>query len=80
MINLTKIILFIILIKLSAFAESSKYNERQFISVGMLDENYSFVCIDGEKWLEHKLGDKIELSKIYIYSEEQNKDVPVKCN
>ena len=60
----------------------SSYHEREFISVGMqgiLGENYSFVCIDDERWLEQRLEDKIELSKIYMFNEELQKDMPVPC-
>lgn len=60
----------------------SNYNEREFISVGMqgvLGDDYSFVCIDDERWLEHRTENSIELSKIYIFDEETQKDVPVPC-
>ena len=71
----------ILLLLLSTACLSSEViqDKREFLSIGMLDENYSFVCIDGEKWLEHKLPDKIKLSKIYVFDEEQNKDVPMSC-
>ena len=73
-----KIILFLLL-STACLSSEVKQDKREFLSIGMLDENYSFVCINGEKWLEHKLPDKIELSKIYVFDEEQNKDISMEC-
>lgn len=59
--------------------KSVNYKDRIFYSIGMLDENNKFVCIDGEKWIEKYTEDKIELSRIYYWDDELKRDIPVKC-
>ena len=55
------------------------YQDREFISIGMLGDNHKFVCINSEKWLEYYTDNKIELSKMYYFDEELQKDIPFPC-
>lgn len=57
----------------------SKYGDRTFLSVGFLDEGYTFVCINGKKWLQKESEDAVELKKVFYYDEEKKRDIHVKC-
>jgi hypothetical protein len=74
----------ILLITLSAIfllsSETKKYIQPEFYSIGMLPEGYSFVCLDGHKWLQHEERDKVVLQKLYYEDEETGKILPHKCH
>ena len=50
---------------LSSETKEIKHIQLEFYSIGMLPEGYSFVCLDGHKWLQHEERDKVVLQKLY---------------
>lgn len=54
--------------------------ETTFYSLGMLPENYSFVCQDGNKWLQYKTDSEVVLEQLFYEDEETGEVLPVKCN
>lgn len=60
--------------------EIKQYVQPEFYSIGMLPEGYSFVCLDGHKWLQHDERDKVVLQKLYYEDEETGKILPHKCH
>ena len=60
--------------------QTKEYVQPGFYSIGMLPEGYSFVCLDGHKWLQHEERDKVVLQKLYYEDEETGKILPHKCH
>lgn len=74
-------IIFITIFSLSYSSDefSKKYTLPEFYSKGFLPENYTFVCIDSEKWLQHEEPDKIVLEKLYQEDSETGEITEEKC-
>lgn len=56
-----------------------QYTKPEFYSIGLLPEGYTFVCIDGYKWLQYSESDKIILEKLFYQDDESGKILPHKC-
>ena len=54
--------------------------EPQFFSIGMLPEGYSFVCINGNKWLQYEVPGTLILEQLFYEDEDTGQIVAEKCN
>ena len=75
-----KILMLILLGLTYMLGDSSKYEDRTYMSVGTLPDNVRIVCIDNEQWTEESQDNKIILDRIYYHDDELHKDVPLECD
>lgn len=54
--------------------------EPEFYSIGMLPEGYSFVCVNGNKWLQYEAPGTLILEQLFYEDEDTGEIIPHKCH